>query len=178
MAERLIQLEASSSRTAFIDVEASSLSAASWPVEIGWAFERGDPHSALVRPHETWPDAGWSAEAQRLHGIRREDLAREGRSPREVAEELNTALSGFDVWSDAPDWDGFWLFRLFGVAGIKQRFPVGDFGKLMKPLAGAREVEALRRAARISPRRHRAGPDAKHLQTIYAIARGVRLAAR
>lgn len=159
------------SKTAFIDVEASSLSAASWPIEIGWAFEWGDPYSALVRPHETWPEAGWSAEAEMLHGIRRDDLVRDGRSSRDVADALNAALSGFEVWSDAPDWDGFWLFRLFGAAGIKQQFLIGDFGKLMKPLAGAREVEALRRAAQVSPRRHRAGADAKHLQTIYAIAR-------
>lgn len=171
MAERLIDLERSPSRTAFIDLEASGLSTTSWPIEVGWAFEHGPPRSFLIRPDASWPESAWSLDAERLHGVSRADLERDGVNPRDVAEALNAALAGASVWSDAPDWDGFWLFRLFQAAQIKQQFAVNDFGRLMRPLAGAREEAALRRAAQISPRRHRAGPDAKHLQTIYALAR-------
>ena len=171
MAERLIDTEPSPSETAFIDLEASGLSASSWPIEVGWAFEYGPPRSFLIRPDDAWSEAAWSIEAERLHGVTRADLARDGATARDVAEALNAALGGVTVWSDAPDWDGFWLFRLFQAAQIKQQFALSDFGKLMRPLAGAREEAALRRAAQISPRRHRAGPDAKHLQTIYTLAR-------
>jgi hypothetical protein len=153
MAERLIEPDVSPSKTAFIDLEASGLSAASWPIEVGWAFEQGPARALLIKPHVTWSDDAWSLEAEGLHGVTRADLERNGQSPREVAEAVNAALGGFSVWSDAPDWAGFWLFRL------------------MRPLAGAREEAALRRAAQISPRRHRAGPDAKHLQAVYALAR-------
>ncbi|NWG72054.1 MAG: hypothetical protein HXY23_10665 [Parvularculaceae bacterium] len=171
MAERLIEPDRNPSKTAFIDLEASGLSASSWPIEVGWAFEFGPPRSLLIRPDDSWPQSAWSADAERLHGVTRADLDRDGRSARETAEALNDALAGLSVWSDAPDWDGFWLFRLFQAAQVKQQFTLNDFGKLMRPLAGAREEAALRRAAQISPRRHRAGPDAKHLQTVYALAR-------
>ena len=171
MAQRTIEPEGARARVAFVDLEASSLSAVSWPIEVGWAFERGAAKSLLIRPDPTWSEEAWSVEAEKLHGVRRADLIRDGRPAREVAETLNAALSRFEVWSDAPDWDGFWLFRLFSAARVKQRFALKDFGRLMRPLAGAREEEALRRAAQTSPRRHRAGADAKHLQTIYALAR-------
>ena len=171
MAERRIEIDLTSGKMAFVDLEASSLSAASWPIEVGWVFGRGAPRSLLIRPDPSWLDAAWSREAETLHGVRRADLERDGKDARDVAEELNAALSECTVWSDAPDWDGFWLFRLFSAAKTRQLFALNDFGKLMRPLAGAREEAALRRAAQISPRRHRAGPDAKHLQTIYTLAR-------
>ena len=83
---------------------------------------------------------------------------------------LNAAFAGVKVYSDAPDWDGFWLFRLFSAAGVRQQFPLQDFGRLVRPLAGVREEALLARAARIAPRRHRAKADALHLQTLYRLA--------
>jgi hypothetical protein len=160
-----------SSPIAFIDLEASGLGSNSWPIEVGWAFESGAPTSMFVRPAPSWPLEAWDENAQRLHGITRERLHREGRDPREVADALNEALTGSAVFSDAPDWDGFWLFRLFSAAGAKQDFALQDFGRLVRPLAGFGEAALLAQATRLSPRNHRASGDARHLQTIYRLAR-------
>jgi hypothetical protein len=46
----------------FIDIEASGLSSASFPIEIGWVLDdEAGPESFLVRPHATWElDRGWA----------------------------------------------------------------------------------------------------------------------
>lgn len=172
MAERLIELttEPFARRIAFIDLEASGLGAKSWPVEVGWAFSEGAAESMLIRPDASWSDEAWDAKAERIHGLDRGTLERDGRDPRDVCRALNKALAGADVYSDAPDWDGFWLYRLFMAANIRQAFQLLDFGQLIRPLAGAREEALHERAARLAPRRHRAGDDVLHLQTIYRLA--------
>lgn len=155
---------------AFIDFEASGLGARSWPIEVGWAFASGASVSMLLRPDSSWSDDAWDASAEKLHGLNRAELDKGGADLRDAAGRLNAALAGFEVYSDAPDWDGFWLFRLFTAAGVKQKFPLLDFARLIRPLAGSREEAVLAHAAKLNPRRHRAGADAKHLQTIHAIA--------
>ena len=44
----------------------------------------------------------------------------------------------------------------------------------MRPLVIGREQALFARADRIAPRRHRAMPDALHLQTLYAMAMDIR----
>lgn len=172
MAERLIDDPPADARPlAFIDLEASGLGATSWPVEVGWAFEKGEAHAMLVRPDAAWLASAWEASAEKLHRLSRADLERDGSQVREVCAAMNAALADCDVYSDSPDWDGFWLFRLFGAAGMKQAFAIHDYGRLVRPLAGVREEALLARAARIAPRRHRAAADAMHLRTLYLLAR-------
>lgn len=172
MAERIIQHASTGGArtTAFIDLEASGLGARSWPVEIGWAFADGAADSFLVRPDASWTDDAWDSRAESLHGISREALMRDGVDIKDACGRLNAALSGVKVYSDAPDWDGFWLFRLFSASGVRQAFQIQDFGRLVRPLAGVREEALLARAARIAPRRHRARADALHLQALYRLA--------
>jgi len=171
MAERLIETVVDARpRLAFIDLEASGLGSRSWPVEVGWAFESGPPESILVRPHDSWTDDSWDVRAEALHGLSREKLEAEGVDARVVATRLNDAFSAIRVYSDAPDWDGFWLFRLFSAAGVRQNFTLLDFGRLVRPLAGVRQEAILARAARLAPRRHRAADDARHLQVLFRLA--------
>jgi hypothetical protein len=172
MAERLIDgsLLPCVRKVAFVDLEASGLGSKSWPLEVGWALAEGEPSSMLIRPDSSWTDDARDDAAQRLHGLDRAILERDGRSPQEVCDAMNEALGDAEVYSDAADWDGFWLFRLFSAGGVRQSFTLRDFGRLMRPLAGAREEELLRRAARLAPRRHRAAADARHLQTLYRLA--------
>lgn len=173
MAERLIDTApgTASRKLAFIDLEASGLGSKSWPVEVGWAFAEGAPASMLIRPHASWTDDAWDPAAQALHGLDRAALDADGEDARAVCLALNAAFAGADVYSDAPDWDGFWLFRLFSAGGVKQDFVLRDYGALLRPIAGAREPELYERASRLAPRRHRAADDARHLQTLYALAR-------
>lgn len=172
MAERLIDIAEplAAKPLAFIDLEASGLGSKSWPLEVGWAFAAGEPRSFLIRPDDSWTDDAWDADAQRLHGLKRDQLLRDGVPAPEVCRALNAAFDGVRVYSDAPDWDGFWLFRLFAAAGVRQGFTLLDFGRLVRPLLGRGEQAILARAARLAPRRHRAADDARHLQVLYRLA--------
>ncbi len=157
---------------AFIDLEASGLNMRSWPVEVGWAFAQGEPSAMLVRPHELWRMEGWDPEAEALHGLTLEKISREGAPASMVASALNKALAGCTVYSDAPEWDAFWLYRLFGAARVRPAFSLLGFGELVPPLAPGRAEELLKRAAQLAPRTHRAAADARHLQTLYRLACG------
>lgn len=172
MAERLIKTSPipAPRKIAFIDLEASGLGAKSWPVEVGWTFEEGEPVSILVRPDATWSDDSWDPQAEKLHGLERARLEREGREARDICLVLNEALADAEVYSDAPDWDGFWLYRLFSAGRVRQAFALHDYGRLMRPLVAGRDQSLFARAARLAPRRHRAADDARHLQTLYRLA--------
>lgn len=173
MAERLIDTPppAAARKIAFIDLEASGLGSKSWPVEVAWTFTEGPPAAFLIRPDEAWPDEAWEEGAEALHGISRDDLRRDGVSIREVCTALNQALAEAEVFSDAPDWDGFWLIRLFTAGGVRQEFSIHDYAKLVSPIIADQGKEILARAAHLAPRRHRAGADVTHLQTLYRLAR-------
>ena len=155
---------------AFIDFEASGLGARSWPIEVGWTFEDGAGESFLISPSPEWPLDAWDSKAERLHGISPKMLSDRGLGASAACGRLDTALKGFDVYSDAPDWDWFWLMRLFAAAGRKPEIRILDFARAMPPLSGLEKSAVLAEADRRAPRRHRAGEDARHLQTIWRIA--------
>lgn len=114
---------------AFIDFEASSLDLiASYPIEVGVCMPDGALHSWLIRPHVLWQD--WSESAQRIHGIERETLEREGLNISRVAAELNELLSG-QVFCDAWTFDSFWLHRLFRAADTLPRFQLESVSMLL-----------------------------------------------
>lgn len=159
-------------RLAFLDVEASGLSALSWPIEIGWVFDDGTAGNCLIRPDPTWKESAWDPHAERLHGVKRCALDQDGIDVRDAAARVNAALADCKVYSDAPDWDGFWLFRLFSAASIRQTFRLLDFGRLIKGYAGTQDPRLLEYAAEIAPRRHRAEADARHLRAVWRLAAG------
>ena len=104
---------------AFIDLEASGLGARSWPIEVGWCFTGGKPQSFLIKPASDWAMEAWDEKAHALHGVARKVLDMQGEELKTVCTALNAALTGHTVYSDAPDWDGFWLYRLFESGGAK-----------------------------------------------------------
>lgn len=114
---------------AFIDFEASSLDLiASYPIEVGICLPDGSLHSWLIRPHVIWKD--WSDSAERIHGISRETLEREGTPVREVAQELNELLDD-QVFCDAWTFDSFWLHRLYRAADILPSFQLESISMLL-----------------------------------------------
>lgn len=152
---------------AFLDLEASGLGAHSWPIEVGWCFVGGGVQSVLIAPADSWPRDAWNAEAAALHGISMDDLTMHGQTIGRVCHQLNEALSGVEVYSDAPDWDGFWLYRLFSTGGVRQMFELKDFVDAVgqPPAADLRDA-----AAHISsdfPYSHRTTPDVLHMRAIY-----------
>lgn len=114
---------------AFIDFEASSLDLiASYPIEVGICLPDGTLHSWLIRPHVLWQD--WSESAEKIHGITRQTLEKEGTPVSEVAASLNRLLSG-QVFCDAWTFDSFWLHRLFRAANARAEFQLESISMLM-----------------------------------------------
>jgi hypothetical protein len=103
----------------FIDFEASSLSKNSYPIEVAWVFEDGASEAWLIRPAPAWTE--WDARAERIHGIPRALLEREGEPHDRVAARMVEALTGHDLLASAPSWDGKWLSALLRAAGLPRR---------------------------------------------------------
>lgn len=155
---------------AFIDLEATGLSARSWPIEVGWCGLAGAPEAMFIRPAEQWPVDAWDPEAEALHGIALETLVSDGVAASEVCERLNTALGDKVVYSDAPDWDGFWLYRLFQAARMRQQFVLSDFYDLFVGVDRQTIERLIADADKTAPRLHRASADVLHMLTLYALA--------
>jgi hypothetical protein len=162
------------SRIAFIDLEASGLGTASWPIEVGWCFTTGRPDAILIKPDEDWAEEAWDPAAEILHGISRKKLARSGKSPGEVCARVNQALAGARVYSDAPDWDGFWLYRLFSAVKMRQAFKLLDFADLFDLVSPEAFAQAKEQAQAKAPHRHRARDDVLHMRLLYEFAGAVR----
>lgn len=101
---------------AFLDFEASSLGKRGVPIEVAWVFEDGQAESHLIRPAPGWDD--WSAEAEAIHHIPRDQLLREGTPHDVVAQRMVEALTGHRLFASAPSWDGKWLSALLRAAGV------------------------------------------------------------
>jgi len=157
-------------RLAFIDFEASGLGPFSWPIEVGWALDDGLTDAVLINPAPSWSMQAWDPKAERLHGITPRMLSDLGIDPSDACKRLETALEGRTVYSDAPDWDGFWMLRLFQAAGRRCDIRLHDFARAMPPLSDAAKARLLQQADRLAPRRHRASEDALHLLTLYRLA--------
>jgi hypothetical protein len=104
------------SNTVFLDFEASSLGKQGFPIEVAWAFANGEEESHLIRPAASWTD--WDTKAERIHGIRREQLKSEGTPLEDVARRMISVLKGRALYATAPSWDGKWLSKLLRAAGL------------------------------------------------------------
>lgn len=100
----------------FLDFEASSLSKNSYPIEVAWVLEDGASEAWLIRPALNWTE--WDGCAERIHGIPRALLEREGEPHDRVAARMIEALTGHDLFASAPSWDGKWLSALLRAAGL------------------------------------------------------------
>lgn len=148
----------------FLDFEASSLSARSYPIEIGCAWITDDHivHvAALIRPDPSWPP-DWSAESAAVHGIGREALAL-AEPAVSVARRFAGLLAGRTIVSDAPDFDGRWLGRLLELLPGQPPFRIVDFDGLLH-VAMSHEAQRAAYAELVrGPTPHRAGGDAARL---------------
>lgn len=166
----------------FLDFEASSLASASYPIEVAWSYADNSVESHLISPTgvTTWTD--WSIAAQRLHGLSREQLLTDGRPPTWVARRMNEQLAGQLLYSDNPDFDGFWLEELFKKsAGLKPAFSLLHIEELLISLLCSEISDRVHALSRIKTMKqiarrevvgqHRAGLDVKYLLALYALAK-------
>jgi hypothetical protein len=164
----------------FLDFEASSLSNNSYPIEAGWTQPDGRVESHLISPQNVpeWTD--WSSASEQVHHISREELITSGKTPSWICERMNRQLNGKTVFSDSVRYDGFWLSRLFAVAGKKAEFTLASSQDLvvkrLSPNMRGR-AQALSRLAELEmiartrvPGEHRAAWDAQYLLELWKLA--------
>ncbi|MBA1147830.1 hypothetical protein H0Z60_12310 [Ectothiorhodospiraceae bacterium WFHF3C12] len=156
----------------FIDIEASSLGPASYPIEIGWSDAQARVHSLLIRPDAYWLDVGeWSPESEYLHGLSLDLLLSEGVSPMEAWSRL-IEVCGRDatLYSDAVDFDRMWLAELAASAddelGAMRLSPASELIHASEP---SPYLDALLYRARtqLGLRQHRAAEDVRALLCAY-----------
>jgi DNA polymerase III epsilon subunit-like protein len=104
----------------FLDIEATSLSNTSYPIELGWTDLVGAGEAYLIRRHASWGD-DWDPRAQAVHGITREQLEAEGLPVEKVVARFLAAAEGKTVITDAPAFDAAWLNEALMACG----HPVG-----------------------------------------------------
>ncbi|HNH45247.1 MAG TPA: hypothetical protein PK633_14300 [Agitococcus sp.] len=165
----------------FLDIEASSLSSSSYPIEIAWNDHTGHIQSYLISPMgiKSWTD--WSAKAEKIHGISQDTLITQGQSPTSVAQIIHQQLSKQVVYSDNPDYDEYWLGELFKKsAGLSLYVTVKSIDVLltkilspqfMEPTQLMFAIKNLKQQAKqqMTPQ-HRAASDVKYLLHLYRLA--------
>ena len=98
-----------------VDIEASALENG-FPIEIGIADPgQGVVHAWLIRPYAGWVWDAWDPASQRVHGLSKADLDC-GDDVLTVAQGVLRAVGGRKLASDNPEFDGFWLSKLFEAA--------------------------------------------------------------
>lgn len=158
----------------FLDIEASSLSPRSYPVEIAWGdTDSGEVESHLINPERVafWLD--WDPGSESVHGLSRPYLRRNGEDPATVAHRANTALYGCTVHATSGR-DRDWVDTLFAAVGVNRLFQVGDVEDVLPQAGEARYRayrESLRRLEEKGYQRHRAGADVRQLMEMYRLLR-------
>lgn len=116
----------------FIDFEASSLSADSWPIELGicWIDEQNKlrVESKLIRPHASWQLSEWSEFSQKIHGITLDEIEA-AEDAVSIARWAQNRLAGALLLSDAPKFDSRWLNKLLATVPARDLLEVNSVQK-------------------------------------------------
>lgn len=104
-----------------LDCESSGLNNESYPIEVGLAL-KNKSFSFLINPPKEW--SYWNTESERIHKIKRKDLFDKGISIFDAVSILNSNLKGLTVYSDAVDFEIFWIDKLFSKVGIDRSFDI------------------------------------------------------
>lgn len=151
---------------ALIDFEASCLPeyGRSYPIEVAVARIDGTSRTWLIRPAEAWRSWDWSPQAEALHGISRDLIARDGLPAVQVLAEMAAFVDGCPVYADA-DLDAYWLEVLAHGAGTTPPFAVRYLGEYLVERGFTRPqvVAALTTARERLPVEHVARDDASRL---------------
>lgn len=153
----------------FFDVVGTSLGDAGYPVEVGIASvdaaDQITTTAALIAPASDWTE--WSAEVEQACGIRREDLAREGRTAREVVALLDAAFGAGVVYSRPQEQHARWSDRLYSLAGRRRLWRIDDALRLLRASA-ATAADAAWLTSHLSALPHRAEAAARQLAGAFA----------
>lgn len=150
-----------------LDLEASGLGAASYPIEVAWKNARDNTSdNFLINPDSVAGWDYWDDFAEEIHGIERSTLTRQGINATDACLRLNQGLEGKQVLSDAREFDLFWLSRLYQATGMAMTFELVGLDAIL----GGEELVQYRFVSKSQLRRHRAMKDVEHiLQAIRAV---------
>jgi len=140
-----------------LDIEASSLSDTSYPIEIAWCHIDGtDAFSTLINPESAggWDDWDTYAETE-IHRLSREQCCQEGQNVVVVAKKVEELLMNHPVCSDAHGKDQQWLDRLFEAVGRRPPAKLMDIKDTVLP----KQRAALDQRLKDLERPHRAMDD-------------------
>lgn len=112
-----------------IDVEASGLTQNSYPIEIG-VYGYNINYSNLIIPEDNW--TSWDLNSEKIHKLKREQLFEEGIVIKKIADDLNALLYKKTVYSDAANWDSFWIDLLFEKANTYKCFEIKSIYNISK----------------------------------------------
>lgn len=151
----------------YVDVEASGLHEASFPIEVAWGGSDLAVECFLIADDAWLADtAAWDPAAERLHGISKAALRAQGRPSAEVAARMNSAVGARVLLSTNAHHDARWLTALFRRAGIVAGFAMAYPDDALFEAAGG-DADVVRRAGmlamRSAPHVHRAAADVRHL---------------
>lgn len=168
----------------FIDFEASSLNAESYPIQVAWSLPDGRVFDHFIDPRwvASWTD--WDHDAEwEIHRISRSLLHDVGAPPQKVAERMNAMLAGKTLYVDGLPFDQYWLDALFEAGGLRPTFQLAGFQELIYATAPtafdgldladrhARWMAFEREAwASVRGRQHLADNDVRYLQAFYRLA--------
>jgi hypothetical protein len=170
-----LPLPAQLSKYLFIDVEASSLYADSFPIEVGWTTYDLRSESMLLKPHATWTLEAWSQASERIHGTPYAVLHRQGVDIAIAAQRLNEVTRDKTVLSDNPEFDGSWLRQLYHDAGVEQAFTLNDASQLERMAAllsrlAPDDAQSLQEHVKAAyPYPHRAAPDSRRAAALFLV---------
>lgn len=143
-----------------IDLEASGLAAESYPIEIAWKnADTGEIDSFLINPDSASSWTYWDEHAEEMHGLDRRDLVEQGVDVQTACQRLNQKLADKVVVSDAPEFDYFWISRLFKTAGAKPEFKVLGLDQVLSK----EQLIQFSFVAKAQVRRHRAMDDVEDI---------------
>ncbi len=152
-----------------IDFEASCLPrhGKSFPIEVGLSDLTGWTRAWLIRPHASWDGWDWTAEAESLHRLSRDDLWRNGLPAEVVLAELTEAVRGHVVVADSA-LDSYWLETLSSAVGAPAPCTIGHVSEWVDRLAPSPDewTTAFAEVERQGIPRHRAADDARWLATL------------
>ena len=167
----------------FLDIEASSLHADSYPIEIAWSNAFGDIECHLINPAtvEIWTDWSFYAEHE-IHGISRAMCRAEGLHPQEICTLMDQSIkSGEIIYADGGPYDENWVDVLYAAGSERgfANFKVVHSDVVMLPLLMKIEPdnrkcwhlygELKTHARHIVKEQHRATVDVQYLSELWRL---------
>jgi len=167
----------------FLDIEASSLSDSSYPIEIAWSDEKGDIESHLINPYaiEEWTDWDFYAE-HKIHGLSRFMCRELGIHPEKMCDLMSQSIKAREpIYADGGEFDANWIDVLYGAGSTLgyAQFIVIHSDTVMLPLLMQVEPDEDKRlklyerlkmkARKIVKAQHRAKVDVQYLIELWKL---------